>query len=69
MTFASVEAIKAAVDEGREVRWENDGYHVIKDSLGQYLVQYQPNGSCIGLTWRDEVTLNGKLDQFYEVEK
>ena len=57
--------IKAAIDAGRQVRWGNDGYEVIKDNLGQYLIVYRPNGYTIGLAWRDGVTLNGKEEDFY----
>lgn len=64
MTFASAAEIKRAVDQGQDVRWESDGYRVVKDSIGQYLIQYV-DGYAIGLTWRDGVTLNGKLDEFY----
>ena len=45
--------IKAALDAGQQVRWAHDGYHVIKDSLGQYLVTYPANGFCNGLTEQD----------------
>lgn len=45
--------VKAAVDAGQPVRWANDGYHVIRDNLGQYLVTYPANGFCVGLTDQD----------------
>ena len=32
---------------------------MIKDSVGQYLIRCNLNGSCIGLTWLDGVTMNG----------
>ena len=57
--------IKYAVETGRSVHWANDGYSVIKDNLGQFLVIFEPNQSCIGLTWRDGITLNGKEADFY----
>jgi hypothetical protein len=57
--------IKYAVEKGRSVHWANDGYSVIKDNLGQFLVIFEPNQSCIGLTWQDGITLNGKESDFY----
>jgi hypothetical protein len=60
----TLEEIKQAVDQGLPVYWQNAGYQVIKDSLGHYLIQHQA-GSCIGLTWRDGVTLNGKPEEFF----
>ena len=46
----TLEDIKAAVDAGQTVHWANAGYVVQKDRLGQYLITYVLNGSCIGLT-------------------
>lgn len=57
--------IKYAVETGRSVHWVNDGYSVIKDKIGQYLVICERNKSAIGLTWRDGITLNGKESDFY----
>ena len=57
--------IKSAVEAGKSVHWANDGYKVIKDKIGQFLVIFEPNQSCIGLTWKDGVTLNGKESDFY----
>jgi hypothetical protein len=33
---------------------------VIKDSLNQYMIKSLSNNHCIGLTWDDGMTLNGK---------
>lgn len=60
----NADEIRAAVDAGLPVKWANDGYDVIKDSIGQYLIVHS-SGHCIGLTWRDGVTLNGDPDDFY----
>ena len=60
----TLEEIKSAVDSGKTVHWANDGYRVIK-SRGEYLVVFDRNQSCIGLTWRDGVTMNGEPEQFY----
>ena len=61
----TLEQIKGAVDLGLSVKWSNDGYDVIKDSLGQYLIKYWPNGHCIGLTNAAGDKLNGEESQFY----
>ena len=61
----TLEDIKAAVDAGQTVHWANTGYVVHKDRLGQYLITYQPNGSCIGLTDREGHWLNGKEAEFF----
>lgn len=60
--------IKAAIDNGRDVRWKNDAYHVYRDTFypsGEYLITFEPNGHTIGLTHRDGVTLNGEPGDFY----
>ncbi len=62
----TLEEIQAAVRSGGIVHWSNDGYRAIEDSIGQWLIVYV-DGSAIGLTWRDGVTLNGKPDDFYVV--
>ncbi|MFV1709744.1 hypothetical protein VWY03_00470 [Phaeobacter sp. JH20_09] len=61
----TLEDIKAAVDAGQTVHWANTGYVVHKDRLGQYLITYVPNGSCIGLTDRGGQRLNGKEAEFF----
>jgi hypothetical protein len=61
----TLDEIKAAVDAGQTVHWANTGYVVHKDRLGQYLITYVPNGSCIGLTDRSGYWLNGKEAEFF----
>lgn len=61
----TLQQIKGAIALGLSVKWSNDGYDVIQDSLGQYLIKYRPNGFCIGLTHSDGITLNGEESQFY----
>ncbi|MEL7177411.1 MAG: hypothetical protein AAGK28_12905 [Pseudomonadota bacterium] len=61
----TLEDIKAAVDAGQTVHWANTGYVVHKDRLGQYLITYVPNDSCIGLTDRSGHRLNGKETEFF----
>ncbi|MFC0160173.1 hypothetical protein CDZ97_26755 [Mameliella alba] len=55
----NIAEIKAAVDAGKSVHWANEGYRVHRDSLGQYLITFVPNGSTIGLTDRSGRRLNG----------
>ena len=57
--------IKSAVEAGKVVHWANDGYSVVKDSIGQFLVIFKYNDSCISLTWQDGKTLNGQESEFY----
>lgn len=64
----TLEEIKSAVEAGKTVFWSNRAYRVLKDSLGQWLIVCDHNGYCIGLTWRDGVTMNGKPEDFF-VEK
>lgn len=64
----TVQEIKAAVDQGKIVYWGTPAYRVIKDSLGQYLIQCAVNDNCIGLTWKDGVTLNGEEKEFYTMK-
>jgi len=61
----TTEQIKQAVDQGKRVHWENPGYLVIKDSIGQYLIKCLHSNHCIGLTHQDGETLNGREDQFF----
>ena len=57
--------IKKTVDIGKKVYHKNRAYEVIKDDLGQYFIKCNLNGYCIGLTWRDNKTLNGKQNEFF----
>lgn len=61
----TLDDIKAAVDAGQTVHWVHTGYVVHKDRLGQYLISFLPNGSCIGLTDREGHRLNGKEAEFF----
>lgn len=61
----TVHEIKSAVDQGKIVHWSNRGYVVIKDSIGQYLIHCTMNDHYIGLTWMDDVTLNGAEEEFF----
>lgn len=57
--------IKQAIDDGKRVFWCNAAYEVIKDKLGQYMIKCHLNGSSIGLTHLDGVTLNGEEAEFF----
>ena len=61
----NLEEIKASVESGQTVHWASQAYRVIKDNVGQWLIQCDINGHCIGLTWRDGVTMNGEEKQFF----
>ncbi len=61
----NLQEIKSAVDAGKRVYWSNIGYEVIKDRSGLYLIVFAANNYAIGLTWRDDVTLNGKPEDFF----
>lgn len=61
----TIDEIKAAVDAGKTVHWANEGYVVHKDSIGQYLITFEPNGSTVGLTDRTSTQLNGESQLFF----
>jgi len=61
----TLQEIKSAVDRGQSVKWANQLYDVIKDSLGQYLIICCSNQYTIGLTHTDGKTLNGRPSEFY----
>ena len=66
----TLEKIKKALADGKAVYWTHKGYEVIRDSVGQYLIVYRRGGkgeNCIGLTWTDGVTLNGKEEEFFYI--
>lgn len=60
----SLEEIKTAVESGKGVYWSNNGYRVIKDNIGQWLIEHC-DGHCIGLTHRDGKTMNGNPEDFF----
>lgn len=71
----NLDQITSAVDQGRTVHWQIPAYRVIKgpahhDAPGndnnpaaRYLICHD-SGQCIGLTWSDGTTLNGKEVDF-----
>lgn len=60
----TLQEIKDAIASGQTVHWGNKSYTVIKDNIGQYLIQHT-GWHCIGLTWQDGTTLNGKEEDFF----
>jgi hypothetical protein len=64
--FDTLEEIKNAVNEGKKVYWSNDLYEVKYDEYTEkYYVICTTNDSMHGLTWKDGITLNGKMEDFY----
>lgn len=61
----SLDQIKQAISNGYKVHWSNSAYDVIQDKIGQYLICCNHNKSCVGLTWQDGITLNGKESDFF----
>ena len=60
-----LQAIKEAIEEGKNVHWSNSLYQVIKTKNDTYIIYCKSNGYCIELTHKDNLTLNGKQDDFY----
>lgn len=63
----AINNIKNAVRNGHKVYWKNKSYQVILDCLGQFLIKYMPNNSCIGLTDWTGKKLNGEILDFHVV--
>lgn len=61
----TLQEIKEAVRAGKTVHWGNAGYIVTVDKNDQWLIKCISNQHCIGLTWTDEVTMNGKPEEFF----
>jgi hypothetical protein len=66
----TLEEIKKAVDQGKEVFWRHSGYRVVagtQKASGEYFVVCTENQYTVGLTWRDGKTMNGSEIDFYIV--
>lgn len=61
----NIAEIQTAVDAEKAVHWSNEGYVVRKDTLGQYLIVFEHNGSAIGLTDHSGGRLNGQEEEFF----
>jgi len=60
--------IKAAVLAGETVHWASSAYvvtHAGDDADRGFCIVCTLNDSAIGLTWRDGVTMNGDVEDFY----
>lgn len=56
--------IKEAVEHGKKVHWCSDNYVVIKGKY-DFLIECVSNKHCIGLTHKDNITMNGEEKDFY----
>ena len=56
--------IKQAISEGKKVYWKQNNYEVQKCNESYYIVCLN-NDDTIGLTWKDNTTLNGDEKDFY----
>ena len=66
----TLEEIKCAVMNGHTVHWENEAYVVeYAPDIDDFLIRCVLNANCIGLTWQDNVTMNGREDQFFIASK
>jgi len=61
----NLQEIKQAIRDGKTVYCSNTAYTVVKDNLNQYLIKCSINDFCIGLTWRDGITLNDIENNFF----
>lgn len=61
----NLQQIKQAIEEGKKVYWSNTMYEVIKCPKNDYLIRCSSNNYCIGLTWADDITMNGKEEDFF----
>ena len=59
--------IKKAISEGKRVFHNNLNYEVVMDKNGKYLIKCNSNNYCIGLTWLNGTTLNGKEKEFFTI--
>ncbi len=58
--------IKAAVQAGKVVHWSSSDYIVVySHNEDKFYIKCIHGNHCIGLTWADGVTLNGRADEFY----
>ena len=60
----TLEQIKQALADGKQVYWVNKAYSVQVNGRGEYYIRCT-NGSSVGLTWADGVTMNGKQSDFF----
>jgi hypothetical protein len=61
----NLQEIISAIRNGKKVFWSNSLYEVIEPQPNNFIIRCKTNDYCIGLTWLDNVTLNGKEEEFY----
>ncbi len=65
----TLDEIKTAVRAGLTVCWMTPTYevhrHLLKSGAEQWLIACTVNGSCVGLTHADGVTLSEKPETFF----
>ena len=64
----SLSDIETAIYNGYTVYWKNRGYEVIKDKIGQYLINCKSNSYCVGLTRTDGSLIEKPNDFFLGLE-
>ena len=65
----TLQEIKNAVENGKTVCWDSEIYEVKKDKFNQWHIICSTNDSAIGLTHQDQITMNGKPEEFFINEK
>ena len=65
----TIKEIKKAINQGKKVFWNHEGYEVIKDKFNRYLIYCHINNHCVGLHGmkgtKYENILNGDENEFY----
>jgi hypothetical protein len=63
----TLQEIIQAMKEGKTIHWGNEGYTIVgnPNEVNSLLIKCGFNGHCIGLTWLDGVTMNGKEEDFF----
>lgn len=64
----NLQEIKEQVELGKIVYCQSTYYTVIKDNIGQWLIKGN-NDYYIGLTWKDNKTLNADEKDFFTINK
>lgn len=63
-TLTTIQEIKQAVDQGKEVYADSALYKVEKNKYGQYYIKCTSNGHCIGLTGHEGTAYENQLNGF-----
>lgn len=62
----AIAEIKSLVDRGVRVHCDNEGYIVLKDTVGQYLIHFQGSDYYIGLHGREGTEFEDTLNTDYK---